>query len=151
MLNLYSFQQAREGDKAVIYTLYATVMKDYITEIWGWNSEWQENDFNKHFIPCNITLVKEKKRVIGYSQIEEQESRIYLRMLLLLPEYQRQGIGSYLLKAVIEKAQRQSKAIALQVFKLNDKAIKFYWHHGFQVQGETEESFIMELLPHGTN
>ena len=122
-------------------------MKEYITEIWGWDREWQENDFKKHFHPENITLIKEGSRVIGYSQIEDQGDQLYIRMLLLAPNRQREGIGSQLLHGVIEKAKAQSKAIALQVFKINKQAIGFYEHHGFQVQSETPSSFVMTLIP----
>ena len=147
MMGQRSFQEATKHDEAVIFDLYGCVMKEYITEIWGWDQEWQENDFKKHFYPENITLVKEEKKAIGYSQIEDQGNQLYIRMLLLLPNNQRKGIGSRLLNAVIQKAKAQSKGIALQVFKANEQARRFYEHHGFYVQGETSSSFTMLFRP----
>ncbi len=136
-----TFQEATKQDEAVIFDLYARVMKEYITEIWGWDQKWQENDFRKHFNPENITVARVENTVIGYSQVEDRGNQLFIRMLLLLPKYQRKGIGTRLLSAVIEKAKAkakaQSKDIALQVFKVNERARNFYTHHGFQVQGET--------------
>jgi len=146
-----SFQQATKHDEAVIFDLYCQVMKEHITEIWGWDQEWQENDFMKHFSPENITVVREENKAIGYSQIENQGNQLYIRMLLLLPKHQRKGIGSRLLNAVIEKAKAQSKGIALQVFKVNEQAKRFYEHRGFQVQGETPSSFTMVFMPNKAN
>lgn len=146
-----SFQQATKHDEAVIFDLYCRVMKEHITEIWGWDQEWQENDFMKHFSPENITVVREENKAIGYSQIENQGNQLYIRMLLLLPKHQRKGIGSRLLNAVIEKAKAQSKGIALQVFKVNEQAKRFYEHRGFQVQGETPSSFTMVFMPNKAN
>ena len=147
----YSFQEATKHDEATIFDLYGRVMKEYITQIWGWDQEWQENEFKKHFNPENITVVKQEKKAIGYSQIEDQGNQLYIRMLLLLPNHQRKGIGSRLLNAVIAKAKAQSKGIALQVFKVNKQAKRFYEHHGFDVQGETPVSFTMVFMPNKAN
>ncbi len=151
MTDQYSFQEAMENDEVVIFDLYGCVMKEYITEIWGWDQEWQVNDFKKHFNPVNITVVKDENRTIGYSQVQDQGNQLYIRMLLLLSNYQHKGIGTRLLKAVIEKAKVQSKSIALQVFKINEKAKRFYEHHGFQVQGETPSSLNMVFMPNEAN
>ena len=72
-------------------------------------------------------------------------------MLLLLPNHQRKGVGSHLLNAVIEEAKKQSKGIALQVFKTNEHAKRFYQYHGFQVQGETPSGFTMVFIPNKAN
>ncbi len=126
-------------------------MKEHIMNIWGWDQKWQEDDFLKHFDPRNITIVREENTVIGYSQIEDQGNQLYIRMLLLQPDRQRKGIGSHLLNAAIEKAKTQSKSLALQVFKINEQAKGFYEHHGFQVQGETANSFTMVYIPDKAN
>ncbi len=151
MMGQCSFQQATKHDEAAIFDLYCQVMKEYIIEIWGWDQEWQENDFTKHFIYENITMVREESKAIGYSQIEDQGNQLYIRMLLLLPNYHRKGIGSRLLNAVIEKANEQSKVVALQVFKVNERAKGFYQYHGFKVKGETTSSFAMVFMPNKAN
>lgn len=122
-------------------------MKGYIEDIWGWDQEWQESDFKKHFNPDDITVIRDENRAIGYAQIEDQDNQLYIRMLLLHPDYQRKGIGSHLLKSVIEKARTQSKAVALQVFKTNEQAKKFYEQHGFLAQGEEANSYTMAFKP----
>ncbi len=147
MIIKYSFQKASCDDEVAIFNLYVSVMKKYISEIWGWNQEWQKNDFRRHFNPESITVVKEKKTIIGYSQVEKQGSHLYVRMMLLLPEYQGMGIGSHLLNSVIEEANIQSMIVGLEVFKINERALGFYKHHGFQIQGETQSSFKLVFTP----
>ncbi|MCW9025212.1 MAG: GNAT family N-acetyltransferase [Gammaproteobacteria bacterium] len=151
MTSQYFFHEAAKNEEAILFDLYTRVMKEYITEIWGWDQKWQENDFSKHFNPENITVVREKGTMIGYSQVEDQGNQLYIRMLLVLPKYQRKSIGASLLSAVIEKARAESKSIALQVFKVNRQAKSFYEHCGFQVQGNTPSSFIMGLMPNQAN
>ncbi len=122
-------------------------MGQFVAEIWGWNQAWQRSDFNQHFDPENITLVLVGNELVGYCQVEDQGKVLFIRMLLLIPEYQSKGIGSYLISAVIESARAQSKDVSLQVFKVNKRARRFYEHHGFRVTNTTPSSFTMTFNP----
>lgn len=122
-------------------------MRPYITDIWGWDPKWQKNDFSTHFEPEHISLVIADNQAVGYCQIEDQGQQLLIRMLLLVPEYQRQGIGTRLLNNVIQSAKAQSKSIKLYVFKRNLSARAFYERHGFRIENETSNSFIMGLRP----
>ncbi|MEN8167589.1 MAG: GNAT family N-acetyltransferase [Pseudomonadota bacterium] len=84
---------------------------------------------------------------VGYSQVEDQGENLFIRMLLLLPEYQHRGLGTRLLNQVIELARARSSGVRLEVFKLNEKAKAFYEYHGFRDEGETPDSYVMALLP----
>lgn len=142
-----TFRKARKREKAIIFELYKRVMGQFIARIWGWRQGWQRSDFNKHFDPDNITVAVMGNKLIGYCHVENQGPELFIRMLLLLPEYQGRGIGTRLVNAVIESARAQSKGVSLQVFKVNKRAIRFYRHHGFRVAGTTPAGFTMELDP----
>ena len=68
-------------------------MKEYITEIWGWEEEWQVNDFYSHYLPGNIIIVKNDSDMVGYCQYEEEKNHFFIRMLVVLPRHQSNGIG----------------------------------------------------------
>ena len=54
----------------------------------------------------------------------------------LLPKYRRIGIGTSLLNAAVEKAQKmQLFRIELEAFSSNAPAIAFYNKHGFRIEG----------------
>lgn len=57
--------------------------------------------------------------------------------------HQRKGIGRRLLESVIASGNDQSKGIGLEVFKINDEAMKFYERFGFTVEGENPTSYVM--------
>ncbi len=120
-------------------------MEQFVADIWGWNQGWQRSDFNKHFDPKNITVVLAGNEIVGYCQVEDQGQELFIRMLLLLPEYQGKGIGGRLIKEVIESAKAESKDVSLQVFKVNKRARAFYERHGFHMTGSTPSSVIMTL------
>ncbi len=79
-------------------------------------------------------LVIYNQESIGYLsyQYEENESRIKLNKLYLLPEYHGQGIGQAMLIRAKEISQPyNAKQIYLTVNKNNKKAIKAYEKFGF--------------------
>lgn len=80
-------------------------MRDYISKIWGWDDQWQENDFSSHFDPEGITLVHKEQELAGYSLVENRSDQIFIRMIVVHPRHQRKGIGSKLLESVIAKGK----------------------------------------------
>jgi len=122
-------------------------MRDYISEIWGWDDQWQENDFFSHFEPDDITLVLKEQGLAGYSHVENRGGQMFIRMIVVHPNHQRKGIGSKLLESVIAAGKVQSKSIGLEVFKINHEAKKFYERYGFNVEDETSSSYVMSLMP----
>jgi ribosomal protein S18 acetylase RimI-like enzyme len=114
---IYAYRKAEQTDKEDIFNLYCLVMRDYISAIWGWDEEWQENDFSSHFDSDDITLVHKEQELAGYSHVENRDGQIFIRMIVVHPHHQRKGIGSKLLETVIAAGKAQSKKIELQVFK----------------------------------
>lgn len=118
-------------------------MRGFISEIWGWDEQWQKNDFSAHFDPQGITLVHQEHALVGYSHVENQGGPLFIRMIVIHPHHQRKGIGRKLLESVIASGNEQSKGVGLQVFKINDGAKKFYERFGFNVEGEIPTSYVM--------
>ncbi|WP_043971384.1 MULTISPECIES: GNAT family N-acetyltransferase [Acinetobacter] len=61
--------------------------------------------------------------------------KAYLSSVVIEPEFQRQGIASQLLDAVIEYSKDDVEQILLSVADDNQPAIDFYQKRGFQVYG----------------
>lgn len=118
-------------------------MQDYISEIWGWDEQWQRDDFSVHFDPQEIMLVLKGNDLVGYSHTENQDNQFFIRMVVVHPHHQRNRIGTKLLAMVIAAADKKSMNVGLEVFKINEVAKAFYEKHGFNVKGETSSSLIM--------
>lgn len=118
-------------------------MRSFISEIWGWDEQWQENDFSAHFDPQGITLAYKERSLVGYSHVENQGGQLFIRMIVIHPHHQRKGIGKRLLESVIASGKEQSKGVGLQVFKINGRAKQFYERYGFKVEDENITSYIM--------
>jgi len=140
---IFDYRNAEKTDREAIYKLYRLAMRGFISEIWGWNERWQQNDFSTHFDPRAITIACQEGKLVGYSHVENRHAQLFVRMIVVHPHHQRKGIGKKLLGSVIASASAQSKSIMLEVFKINDVAKAFYEGHGFIVEGETANSHIM--------
>jgi len=139
----YAYRKAEETDREAIYQMYRLVMRGFISDIWGWDEQWQRADFSAHFDPHGITLAFHEDELAGYCHVESRDSQLFIRMIVVHPHYQRNGIGKRLLESVIASAGKQSKSIGLEVFKINEVARAFYERYGFNVDGETPTSHIM--------
>lgn len=138
-----TYRRAEEADREAIYRLYRLVMRGLISRIWGWEEQWQQKDFASHFDPHGISLACQGRTLAGYSQVEHRDGLLFIRMMVVHPEFRRKGIGRKLLGDVIASADMQSKSIGLEVFKINNAARSFYESDGFKVEGATPSSFIM--------
>lgn len=147
----YSCRKATRLEKETIFELYRLVMSDYISKIWGWDENWQRNDFAKHFNPEGITVVYKENNLVGYCHIESINDQLFIRMIVIHPKHQRKGIGGKLLDSVISSGKEQSKSISLEVFKINIEAKEFYEKHSFNVDVETPNSYIMRLRKPGAD
>ena len=76
---------------------------------------------------------------VGHAMGQRDGSEIILYSLYVHPDWQRKGIGSALLDAVIAD-HLEAKAIRLEVLKDNAAAIAWYQANGFESYGETKNA-----------
>ena len=73
---------------------------------------------------------------------------LWVRMLFVLAEYQRRGVGRLLLNQAQRQADETGLPVRLRVMKVNP-ARTFYEQNGFQVYKEADEFFYMERAATG--
>jgi len=72
----------------------------------------------------------------------ERDAELFISSIELLPECQNRGIGTHLIKTVIQDAEAKGKRVALQVLKVNP-ARQLYERLGFVMTGETATHILM--------
>lgn len=136
-------RQAREDDLEFLWSLHKATMKSYVDETWGWNEEFQREYFDNRFEPINIELIIYENARIGAIEIRDRENELFIANFEILPQYQNKGIGSTILKRIINTSGNKQKSIKLQVLKVNP-ANRFYERFGFKTVDKTETHYIME-------
>ena len=140
----FETRQATCGDRDQLYKLYASVLKDHITKIWGWDESWQQRDFDDRFVPGNIQVAIVSDNIVAYIHVDPDDAAPHVRMMCVAPEHQRKGIGGALLKSLIQDCSAKQQDVVLGVFRINTDARRFYARLGFEVCGETDTHYEMK-------
>ncbi len=134
---------ATVDDKVFLFDLARTVYKKLVIEQFGkWDENSQRNYFEKKWEKANYQIIEKDDQRIGTLWVTTEKDHIQLNEIQLLPKFQRQGIGSALVRKQLEKAQQQSKPMRLRLLKKN-KAVNFYERLGFVVYDQTDAHFLM--------
>ncbi|MEL7834668.1 GNAT family N-acetyltransferase [Fodinibius sp. Rm-B-1B1-1] len=138
-----TLRQAKEEDYEFLWNLHKTTMKSYVDETWGWDEEFQEKYFSNRFEANNIQLIILDDTTIGAIEIQDRENELFVASFEIAPQFQNKGIGSTILKRIINTSDNKQKSLKLQVLKVNP-AKRFYKQFGFETVDETKTHFIMK-------
>ncbi|HET9976871.1 MAG TPA: GNAT family N-acetyltransferase [Burkholderiaceae bacterium] len=79
----------------------------------------------------------------GFVKVEVAAVAVLVDALLLLPEHQRRGVGTHVLRSILAQAAAASLPVQLSVYTANP-ARAFWEKHGFKVKGEVNQHLQME-------
>jgi ribosomal protein S18 acetylase RimI-like enzyme len=83
---------------------------------------------------------------VGWLQTTPAKDAVFVEQLYVEGHFQRQGIGSRVMRAVIDEAMRERKAVILGVMKINP-ARRLYERLGFSVTHEDQHKVYMRREP----
>ena len=130
--------------KEFVYQTKKDAYKKYVEEIWGpWNED-EQRRYYENFINTyqnNAWIIQLNGRDIGFYNGTTLEDGSYeIGNICIIPEFQGQGIGTQVLKDIIELHKEQD--LHIQYFKQNPVG-KLYERLGFIPTGETEFHYQM--------
>ena len=133
-----------EDDYEFVYEVKKNAYKKYVEDCWG---EWIEKVQRKFFdnfietVRSNAYIIMLGDKKIGFYNGDILNNGNYeVGNICIIPEYQGQGIGSKILKDILE--ENKNKNIEIQYFKQNPVG-KLYKELGFIPNGETEYHYQM--------
>lgn len=95
------------------------------------------------FKGIKLNIINFNKNNIGRLYIWESDQEIRLVDISLLPKFRSKGIGSKLLKSIIEESNSRNKILNLHVLQTN-RALKLYQRLGFQITEKKGSHYFME-------
>jgi ribosomal protein S18 acetylase RimI-like enzyme len=136
---------ATPDDRQFAYEVTEATMRRYVEQTFGpWIPEIQKEIIEKSFDPNTHQIVTVNGEVAGILALEMHDSHIQLEKLYLLPSFQRQQIGSQLVKQLIHSVSVSNKPIRLRVLAVNSGARRFYERLGFIATEVTPQRVFME-------
>jgi ribosomal protein S18 acetylase RimI-like enzyme len=140
-----TLRRATADDLEFLFTLLEAALGPYVEQTYG---PWREDDQRRRFFattrPETHEVVELGGRSIGCLKVERQTEQIKLQRVFLLPEHQSRGIGERLVRDLLDEARSAELPVRLRVFKVNQRAQRFYRRLGFSVTGETDTHVLMK-------
>ena len=98
-----------------------------------WQFEMQRAEYQARYPDAEYDLILVDDRPAGRIWIGRDAEQIRLLDIAVLPEFQNRGVGTLLLRWLIEESKTADKALRHMVFVMNNDAHRFYERLGFAV------------------
>jgi GNAT superfamily N-acetyltransferase len=141
---------ADERYKEFSYQVKKAAEGEYITLMFGWDEDVQRDFHAKAWQQQKPDIITYDGKPIGTIAAIESEDCIEIGQFFILPDYQNKGIGTHLLKSILDKADQLSKNVTLKFLK-NNPVESLYVGNGFQLVYTSEVAHHMERKPGGSN
>jgi GNAT superfamily N-acetyltransferase len=139
------FRKAEMEEMDWAYQLFKAGLQQYIAETWGWNELFQHHSFLANLPASSFIIASINNEDIGGYCLKNKTDHLYLEMLLLTPQRQRQGLGTQIMQHVMQQAAVQGLPVQLSVLK-NNPAHQFYRRLGFAVYNEDNFRYKMSSV-----
>ena len=155
----FTLRPVQPGDEDLLYRIYASTRAEELAPV-NWTDEQKETflrmQFNaqtvhylNYFPNAEYQIIQRQEGIpAGRLITDRSEASIFLIDVALLPEHRQLGIGTNIMKSLLEEAVRKNEPIILHVETFNP-ARKLYERLGFIKTGETGIYHEMTWTPGG--
>lgn len=139
---------ASDADRNDFVRVKMTCYRKYVEEFYG---NWDDADqirrntdlFYKTHTFTNFTKILLHDKTVGFFSYDIREEGISAVTLQMLEEARNLGMGSFILRHILDLGKQIGKPVYLRVFKTNP-AKRLYERFGFTVYDETDSHFLMQ-------
>jgi GNAT superfamily N-acetyltransferase len=140
-------KRSTAADKEFVFRVTEEAMRTYVELAFGsWDAEAQRRRSDESIDPKTYRLIVVNGEQAGILVVENRPAEIFLAKVFLLRRFQRQGIGSILIRRLIERAEAERKPLRLRVLRVNP-AKSLYERLEFTVTHSTKHHHQLEYVP----
>jgi GNAT superfamily N-acetyltransferase len=134
-------------DQDFCFRVTKEAMKPYVEAAFGlWDDEWQRRRLENDMASSPHEIVVVGGTDVGLWSVAHEPERFLLRKIYLLPEFQRRGIGSMLLRRLIQESEASHVPIELRYLMVNP-VVSFYERLGFsRLREEPPHVYVRRAL-----
>jgi len=137
-----SLRAARPDDYEFAVDLYLDSTKRLLTALGRWNQGRAIARFRRGFKTEQAQVICVGGADIGWMQISQSVDRLHLHQLHILAQFRNRGIGTRLIRGLIDRARGIGRPVGLNVIRGN-RALSLYRRLGFRVVGGDAEKLYM--------
>lgn len=142
----YQIRSGEQKDEEWLYDLYCKTMKSCIEATWGWNESFQRNGFNENLSPTKWQIICTGTEEVGGFVLNQNRDHLWLKMLIIKPRHQKQGIGRNVMVYIQDIARKKSLPLRLSIIKTNPVK-PFYQKLGFKQLSEDDAFYKLVWHP----
>ena len=121
-----ALRPATPADAEFCYQLHKAAMGEYIAAIWGWDEQVQRAFHERAFNPHRWQIITAGQADTGMLDVDYRPGEIYLSRIEIHPGHQGRGIGTQIISALLEEAERTGQNLVLDVLTVNRRAQALY-------------------------
>lgn len=138
---------AIDSDVAWARSVHHAAVRAVVERQFGaWSATDQDRFFDNDWSGGDFEVIEFDRQVCGYACIESRVADVHIRELVVAPEFQRRGIGTFIIKAAIELARERAVPVVLGTLHTNE-AGNLYRRLGFIETGRTDTHTLFRLDP----
>src|ERR1700754_1993641 len=121
-MDTLALRPATSADIEFCFDLHKSSFYQYVTEIWGWDEKDQRAIHSRDFKLGRVQIVTANGVDVGRLDVDYGDEEIFLLLIALLPSHRGQGLGSRLIRTVLDRAAAEGKPLVLNVLEVNRRA-----------------------------
>ncbi|MDQ5823254.1 MAG: GNAT family N-acetyltransferase [Chloroflexota bacterium] len=142
-----------QSDMEFLYRVYASTREAEMAMV-DWTDEQkqafvqmqfaaQHSHYQEYYTGASFLVILADGQPAGRLYVDHWDDQIRIVDITVLPEYRNAGIGTALLKALIDEGARSGKPVTIHVEQYNP-ALRLYERLGFSRIGERGVYYLME-------
>ncbi|AKJ28093.1 GNAT family N-acetyltransferase [Caldimonas brevitalea] len=147
---LVALLPAVAADSECLYGLMDETMRGHVEATWGhWNEAAMRQFLRSALRGRGVWLIRLLARdlpPVGALMVSRLPRQVRLEQLFIAPAFQRRGIGTMVLRSLLDEARAQQVPLHLSVLKTHPGRA-WYERLGLRVVDETPERYVLEWRP----
>lgn len=142
----YELSPSNATDHAWLDRLRRDVYRELFDATWGgWDEARHQRHFAESLAQGNISIIEVDSRRIGMLQLIQHDDAIEVGEIQILTADQNAGVGTAVLRDVIEQATRQGQRVRLSTGLKNERALRLYLRLGFREVARSDTHYRLEF------
>ena len=152
----HGLRTAEPGDRAFLLQVYASTREEELRLV-DWSDEQkaafvqqqfvaQDAYWREHYFPATFDVIEVDGTPAGRLYVARWEDEIRIVDIALLPEHRSHGVGTALLRDLLDEGARTGKRVSIHVEK-NNRALGLYERLGFMPIEDRGVYLLLETTP----
>ena len=144
----FTLRPAMPEDRNFLYQLKKEVNLGYISAIWGWDEDYQQEEFDRDFQKREeFSVIVSDDADAGFLQLQRGADFLNVAEIHLLPAFRGQGLGTAVLRYIQAPGDKEELPVLIGCFRANQGARDLYLRLGFQPAGESDTHYLFLYYP----